>query len=58
MIDQILEILLQNNVPQDVIDATMDTLILGLMNKLSPEYKRQIKKEMEDFREEIAVPKA
>lgn len=58
MIEQILEILLQNNVSEDVIDATMDTLSLGLMNKLSPEVKRQIKKEMEDLREEIAVPKA
>lgn len=58
MIDQILRILLQNNVPEDVVDATMDTLIIGLMGKLSPEDKRRLKREMEEFKEEMTVAEA
>lgn len=52
MIDQIYKILKDNNIPEDIIDATMDALIIGLMNKLTPTDKRLLKKEMEKIREE------
>lgn len=55
MIDQIYEILISNHIPEDVIEATMDALIFGLTNKLTLEEKRQLKKEMENIKEENPV---
>ena len=48
MLEQILKILYENDVPEDIIENTMDALIFGLLDTLSPEEKRQIKLDDEE----------